>query len=104
MRIFHIARGEAWRSAQDEGSYTVGLERDGFIQALYRDRWPLAKRRDFALVYAPLVLLEIETARLTSVLIEEQPYPGVEEITPRVYGPLNLDAVVRTRDISRALV
>ena len=101
MRICHVARAEAWAAGQRQGLYTADLERRGFIQAVYRERWPLTKRRDFAGVYAPLVLVEIESDLLTSVLIEEQPYPGAEEITPRIYGPLNLDAVVRVRDISR---
>jgi len=102
VRICHIARTDAWEAARERGSYTVGLVERGFIQAVYPDRWPIVKRRAFAMVYAPLVLLEIDADLLTSVLIEEQPYPGAEEITPRIYGPLDLDAVVRVRDISRA--
>lgn len=103
MRIFHVALLADWEAARERGCYTAGLATDGYIQAAYRERWPLAKRRYFAEVYAPLVLLEIESDLLGSVLLEEQPRPGAEEITPRIYGPLNVDAVVGTRDISRAV-
>lgn len=107
MRIFHIATANDWAAAQESGEYTTStfgrsLAEEGFIHAAFQEQWPVVKRRYYAEVYAPLVLLEIETDRLTSVLIEEQPAPGVEEIYPHIYGPLNVDAVVGVRDISRS--
>jgi uncharacterized protein (DUF952 family) len=103
VRIFHIAMGSDWAAANTQGVYTAGLATTGFIQAAYRDHWPVAKRDHFVEIYTPLVLLEIETEQLTSVLLEEQSRPGSEEICPRIYGPLNLDAVVSVSDISRPI-
>jgi uncharacterized protein (DUF952 family) len=40
-----------------------------------------------------LVILRIDTERLTSPLKWESP-PGSDETFPHVYGPVNLDAVV----------
>ena len=106
MRIFHIATPEDWASARQSGTYTTStlgrsLAEEGFIHAAFEDQWPLVLRRYYAEVYTPLLLLEIDTDRLTSTLVEEQPAPGVEAIYPHIYGPLNVDAVVSTRDISR---
>lgn len=104
MRIFHIATPEDWASAQQTGSYTTStlgrsLAEEGFIHAAFEDQWPLVLRRYYAEVHTPLLLLEIETDRLSSLLVEEQPAPGVDAIYPHIYGPLNVDAVVSTRDI-----
>jgi uncharacterized protein (DUF952 family) len=103
VRIFHVAMGSDWEAARKQGSYTAGLGDAGFIQAAYPHRWAVAKERQFMEIYTPLMLLEIETDQLSSVLLEEQSRPGSEEICPRIYGPLNLDAVVGVTDISRPL-
>ena len=104
MRIFHIATRADWEGAQLAGAYTTStigrpLQQEGFIHAAFEEQWPLVKRRYYADAFEPLLLLEIDPERLTSPLIEEQPAPGVEEVYPHIYGPLNLDAVVATRGI-----
>ena len=108
MRVFHIATASDWEEAQSRGSYTTStygrtLEEVGFIHAARHDQWGLVKRKYFAEVYEPLVLLEIETDRLGSVVVlDEQPYPGAEVTYPHIYGPVPADAVVRVRDVSRS--
>ncbi|BBH16159.1 hypothetical protein Back2_04460 [Nocardioides baekrokdamisoli] len=106
MRIFHIATSADWAAAQKCGVYTRStlarsLAEEGFIHAAYSSQWPKVLARHFVGVYEPLVLLEVDTGRLTSVVIEEQPVPGSEMICPHIYGPLNLDAVVSISDVTR---
>jgi uncharacterized protein (DUF952 family) len=106
MRIFHIAAAEDWADAQRTGTYaysTLGtpLVAGEYIHAAYRHQLRTVRNRFFAEVYTPLMLLEIDTDRLDSPVVHEQPAPGAEEIYPHIYGPLNLDAVVGVRDITR---
>ena len=107
MKIFHVAAAADWQVAQSIGTYdrsTLGapLMAGEYIHAAYRHQLRTVRNRFFAEVYTPLVLLEIDTDRLTSPVVHEQPAPGVEAIYPHIYGPLNIDAVVGVRDISRA--
>jgi len=106
VRIYHVATRADWETAQAAGSYTIStyghdLDEVGFIHAARREQWPLVKRRYYAEIYEPLVLLEIDTARLTSLVVDEQPHPGAETTYPHIYGALNVDAVVGVRDITR---
>jgi len=45
-----------------------------------------------------LVLLHVDEEQLTSPLVYEQ-LPGMPEVFPHVYGPINLAAVVRTEQL-----
>jgi uncharacterized protein (DUF952 family) len=104
MRIFHVATPEDWSEAQRTGTYTTStlgrsLAEEGFIHASFEHQWQGVLHRFYSDVSAPLLLLEIETDRLTSPLVEEPPAPGVDERFPHIYGPLNTDAVVGVRDL-----
>lgn len=107
MTVFHIATGPDWDEAQRRGTYTTStygrsLAEVGFIHAARRDQWALVKRRYFAEVFEPLLLLEIDTDRLGDIVVlDEQPHPGAEVTYPHIYGPLPVAAVIRVRDISR---
>ena len=98
VQIFHIAELAHWTEAQRSGAYqqsTVGrtLDEEGFIHAARGDQWDDVRRRYYAGVTEPLVLLVIDTDRLTSPWQED----SVGDTTyPHIYGPLNPDAVVAT--------
>ena len=103
-RIFHIAAEADWRAARRTGRYTTStlgrtLAEEGYIHASRADQWQEVRRRHYAGVEEPLVLLEIDTGLLESAVVEEAP-PGGTESFPHVYGPLNVDAVVRTVSLS----
>ena len=93
--ILHAAPLASWSAAQETGAYTAdSLASQGFVhcsspEQILRVANALYKgRRD-------LVLLAIDPARLTSELRWE---PGVDlasELFPHVYGPINLQAVIR---------
>ncbi|MFL6157047.1 MAG: DUF952 domain-containing protein, partial [Marmoricola sp.] len=76
------------------------LEQEGFLHASRADQWEGVRQRYYSGVTDPLVLLVIDTARLTSPLVVEEA-PGSGERFPHIYGPLNLDAVVETRPVGQ---
>ena len=97
-RIFHLALAADWAAAQETGDYRIStlgrtLEQEGFIHASREDQWRATKQRFYADVPEELVLLEIDPARLTAELRNEE-VPEAADSFPHIYGPLNLDAVV----------
>ncbi len=98
MRIFHVATVADWEAARTSGSYTTStlgrtLAEEGFIHASRADQWQGVRERFYADVTEPLVLLVIDTDRLTSPVIEE-PVADSSETFPHVYGAINPSAVV----------
>ncbi len=97
--LFHLVSPQEWREAQEKGVYRpASLEEEGFIhfssarQIMGVHRKCYGERRD-------LLLLVVDETRLDSPLRWESP-PGTEERFPHVYGPLNLDAVIKVIDLS----
>lgn len=106
MRIFHLALRSEWEAAQQVGGYatsTLGrtLADEGFIHASRGDQWQGVRDRYYRDVAEPLVLLVIDTDRLSSPVVEETP-PGSGETFPHVYGPINTDAVVQAVPLDAA--
>lgn len=98
-RIFHIATATDWAEACRLGRYTTStrgrtLAEEGFIHASRADQWEGVRRRFYADVTEPLVLLEIDTDLLDAP-VREEAVPDSDETFPHVYGPLDVDAVLR---------
>lgn len=96
MVIFHLALASDWAAAQEAGSYecsTLGrsLAEVGFIHASRGDQWQEVRRAFYADVDEPLLLLVIDTDRLTSPWRQD---PVGDATYPHIHGPLNPDAVV----------
>ena len=99
MQIFHLALVSDWEAAQRSGAYTVStfgrtLAEEGFIHASRADQWQGVRERFYAEVPEPLVLLVIDTERLTAPVVEEVP-EGADESFPHIYGMLEPAAVVQ---------
>ncbi len=97
MRVFHLTTAEVWAAAQEAGVYTTStrgrsLEQEGFVHCSEAHQVEGVRSSWFADV-PDLVLLEVETDRLTSPWRTEQ-LDGADQPYPHVYGPLDLDAVV----------
>ena len=104
--IFHIASRNAWNEARARGDYRAeSLDTEGFIHCSTEEQViPVAE--NFYNGLSGLLLLVIEPERLTSELKWEPPAdgsppPGVPEgdLFPHIYGPVNLDAVVKVFDL-----
>jgi len=97
--IYHITDGATWESSQQAGQHTgstrgVELAQEGYIHCSSAEQWPGVLDRFYSDA-TDLLLLHIDEELLTSPLVYEQ-LPGMPEPFAHVYGPINLDAVVRT--------
>lgn len=108
MLIFHIAERSRWEAAKLAGSYaqsTLGqtLEEVGFLHAAREDQWQAVLERHYSDVRAPLVLLVIDTDKLTSPWREDPVViDGSDDTFPHIHGPLNPGAVIEARPVARA--
>jgi uncharacterized protein (DUF952 family) len=96
--ILHATSRTAWSGAQKNGQYAAdSLTGEGFIHCSKTDQ--ILRVANLVFAGQPgLVLLVIDPVLLTSELRWD---PGVDlatELFPHIYGPINLDAVVRVID------
>ncbi len=91
--ILHIATRQAWQAAQIAGAYRGDtLDVQGFIHCSHPGQLiPVANARFSG--RTDLLLLCIDEGKLAAELREEEGEPG--RLFPHIYGPLNLDAVVK---------
>ena len=93
VTVFHIAERRSWEEQKASGRYRhPSLDSEGFIHCSDEGQVARTLARFFP-GRTDLVLLEIDPERLTSELHYEEGEPG--ELFPHLYGPLNVDAVVR---------
>lgn len=99
--IYHLALEADWSQAQAGMSgYRISsigrsLGEVGFIHCSFENQL----RRVADAYYrgrTDVVLLSIDESKVTSPIREENTEGGTE-LFPHIYGPLNVDAVVRTR-------
>ncbi|OGD45627.1 hypothetical protein A3K70_00800 [Candidatus Bathyarchaeota archaeon RBG_16_48_13] len=98
--IFHITRCEQWENAKLEGVYRGDtLDSEGFVHCSTSKQIVKVANTLFR-SQKGLVLLSIETGRVQS----EIRYEGAEgsELYPHIYGPLNINAVVKVIDFEPA--
>lgn len=105
MKIFHLATVPAWQAAEAAGTYTVStigldLADVGFIHCSQAEQVAGVHERFYADVADPLVLLTIDTDRLSAPW-QLDDVPGQPLPFPHVYGPLNLEAVVAAEPYGR---
>ncbi len=102
--IYHLAYRADWVAAQRDGEYLTSsrgrtLAEEGFIHAS-----TAAQLADVANAFYAgeddLVVLAIDEERLRPEVVYET-VPGMNAPFPHIYGPLNVDAVVGTRPLTR---
>lgn len=98
--IYHIAYRADWAAARAAGRYTVStrgvsLEEQGYIHASTAGQVAATANRFYA-GETGLVVLVIDPAALSSPVRFEPPAPGVAELFPHIYGPIEVAAVVET--------
>lgn len=104
--IYHITSRSAWNEARQSGEYRAeSLETEGFIHCSTGSQvLPVVEK--YYMGQQGLLLLVIDPALLASDLKWEPPSggappPGVPEgeLFPHIYGPINLEAVLRAVDL-----
>jgi len=106
--IYHITPRVDWAKAQKIGEYRPeSLTSEGFIHCSTESQAALVANAFYS-AQSGLILLVIDPARLTAPLQWDPPaHPAPESAPaslhgefPHIYGALNLDAVIETRDFS----
>ena len=90
--IYHLVPESHWESAQFAPEYRAdSLATEGFIHCSKDHAQALAVANRLYGGHQDMLVLEVETERLTSSLKHEPSRSG--EIYPHIYGPLNTGAV-----------
>ena len=102
--IYHIAFPADWAAAQRDGEYLTSsrgltLAQEGFIHASTAGQLAAVANAFYADVDDLLVLVIDEA--LLGPEVRYEPVPGMAAPFPHVYGPLNVDAVVEVRPLTR---
>jgi uncharacterized protein (DUF952 family) len=96
--IYHITSQASWSAAQSSGAYTAdSLVKEGFVHCSKADQI-LRVANNYYQGQPGLVILMIDPARLKPMLRWEPGSDKADELFPHIYGPLNLDAVLRVFD------
>lgn len=96
--IYHLTTAAAWKEASLKGYYeTSSLKDEGFIHCSHENQIPGVRERYFAGV-KDLVKLEIDTEKLDKPFYYDWS-PSNADTFPHVYGPINLDAVLKVTPI-----
>jgi len=106
VTILHITSRAEWQAAEERGEYSASsLVREGFIHCSTLEQvLPVASA--FYRGQSGLVLLVVDEALVKPEVRWEAPAgPPAQGITtsdlfPHIYGPLNVEAVVRVIDFS----
>lgn len=96
--IYHVTTKQHWAAAQEIGFFEEpSLHTEGFIHNSTEAQVAGVLERYYNGI-SDLILLHIEETKLTAVLKYELA-PSVNEMFPHIFGPINLDAVVKITDI-----
>jgi len=96
--IFHITLLSEWQNALEDGIYHASsLAGEGFMHCSTREQVASSANRHFS-GRKGLVLLHIDPTRAESEVRYENTSGGVE-LFPHIYGPLNLEAVIRVETL-----
>ena len=92
MLIYHIVTPEVWENFRDRDFYEAeSLQSEGFIHCSLAGQLEAVLQRYYSEADRVLIL-EIDTEKLTSKLLEE---PSTNnEIYPHIYGAINREAIV----------
>jgi uncharacterized protein (DUF952 family) len=98
--IYHVTTSGEWKEAQLKGYYEApSLAVEGFIHCSEEGQVNGVLERYFKGQH-DLVKLVIDTDKLQHRL-QYDIAPSIKEAFPHVYGPINLDAVVRVEKMLR---
>ena len=97
--IYHLTGRDAWAAAQAAGEYEApSLAEEGFIHCSADEAQALRVAERLYAGATGLQLLDVDTDKLTAEVKREPSRSG--EIYPHIYGKINLEAVIRVRDLA----
>ena len=96
--IYHVTKKQAWEQALQKGFYEAeSLATEGFIHTSTLPQVTGVLERYYK-NQAGLILLHIDESKLTAPLKYELA-PSVNEMFPHIFGPINIDAVIKIESI-----
>lgn len=96
--IYHITSKASWQQSLEEGFYEAeSLHTEGFIHCSKQSQVPGVLDRYYK-NQKSLLLLHINEDKIRAALKYELS-PSVNEEFPHIYGPINIDAVLKTEEI-----
>ena len=96
--IYHVTTIEDWNAAKQVGYYEhSSLKDEGFIHCSHEHQLAGVLERYFA-GKTGLVRLVIDTEKLSSKFVFDWS-PSLADTFPHVYGPIHVDAVLKTEDV-----
>jgi uncharacterized protein (DUF952 family) len=100
--IYHIIDGDSTSNLFLKGFYSPAtLSLDGFIHCSFFPQLEQVLYRFFSTA-TKVTILKIDITRLFSELIVEN-LEGGAELFPHIYGPINLECIVTTIQLTRNL-
>src|SRR5712692_5978444 len=96
--IYHLVPRSVWEQSPAGPYQAVSLATEGFVHCSYREQVEWVANQFFA-NETDLFLLQIEPGRLTSPVRDED--PGIGELFPHVYGPIDRQAIVDVQTMRR---
>ena len=97
--IHHLTGRDAWAAAQADGVYEApSLADEGFIHCSADEAQALRVAERLYSGVTGLQLLDVDTEKLNAEVKRDPSRSG--EVYPHIYGKINLDAVVRVRDLT----
>ena len=96
--IYHVVSSRNWQEAVQQGFYeAASLATEGFIHTSKAEQVQGVLQRYYK-DQSDLLLLHIDENKLTAPLKYELA-PSINEMFPHIYGPLNLDAVIKVENL-----
>ena len=96
--IYHVISAGEWQKALQQGFYEAGsLATEGFIHTSKAEQVEGVLNRYYK-GQGNLLLLHIDEDKITSKLVYEFSV-SVNEEFPHIYGPLNVDAVIKVEEL-----
>ena len=97
--IYHVTTKSQWNEALSKGYFEVpSLQIEGFIHMSKENQVAGVLDRYYKNV-SNLVLLHVEENKLTAE-IKLELSPSINQEFPHIYGPINLDAVVKIEKLN----
>jgi uncharacterized protein (DUF952 family) len=92
--ITHFTKQEIWSRALREGAFTIdSLDKEGFIHCSTPEQ-VVAVANGIAKEWTDVILLWIDEDRVQQKIVYEN-LEGGSTLFPHIYGPLNIDAVIK---------
>ena len=96
--IYHLVPNAVWQAAPPGPFRVPSLESEGFIHCSNREQVARSANKFYA-DEPEMLVLEIDPARLSSELRDEEGRPG--ELFPHVYAPINREAIIKVIGLVR---